>query len=108
LTEPALDIHLYCQHAAAESKAIVEILDGFIATPSSSGQVGIFVEMEVRRGNAVGELKGLARAIEHLATVESNPPLSLREMSKRTLRTAAKMEGLKGVIDELEKMVQGY
>ncbi|KAK5123367.1 hypothetical protein LTR85_002799 [Meristemomyces frigidus] len=106
LTSPALDIHLHCQYAAEECKSIMEILDGFLANPASGQQVGIFTEMEIRRENAVDEVKKLVKVIEELAETQTDPALSLQEMKKRGERLVGKAEGLKVQIDELEKMVQ--
>ncbi|KAK4547078.1 hypothetical protein LTR36_001299 [Oleoguttula mirabilis] len=106
LTSPALDIHLHCQYAAQECKSIIEILDGFLANPASGQQVGIFAEMEIRRENAVDEVKKLVRLIEALAKTQTDPALSLHEMRKRAERLVGKIEGLKVQIDGLEEIVR--
>ncbi|KAK5132113.1 hypothetical protein LTR08_000364 [Meristemomyces frigidus] len=106
LTSPALDIHLQCQYSAEECKSIIEILDGFLANPALSQQVGIFSELEVRRENAVDEVKKLVVVLAGLKELHSDPALSLREMWKRAERLVGKIEGLRGNVEELETMVR--
>lgn len=106
LTSPALDIHLHCQYAAEECKSIMEILDGFLANPASGQQVVIFTELEIRRENAVDDVKKLMSVIVELAKTQTDPALSLQEMRKRAERLVGKIEGLKRQIDELEDMVR--
>ena len=105
LARAALDIHLHCQYAAEECKSIIEILDGFLANPTSGQQVGIFLELEVRRENAGDDLKKLVKIIVELSIAHSDPALSLAEMWKRAERLVAKIDGLKTNVEELERIV---
>ena len=76
LTGFALDIHLQCQYAAEECKSIIEILDGFLANPTSCQQVGIFSELEVRRENGEDELRKLVNVLDALNRNYADPALS--------------------------------
>ncbi|TKA81176.1 hypothetical protein B0A55_02628 [Friedmanniomyces simplex] len=106
LTDPALEIHLACQHAASECKAIVDILDGFLTNPALGAQVGIFVEMEVRRENAMSEVAAVVQVAGELATRETGPDLNLMEIRKRAKKLLGKLQGLNVQVAELEKMVE--
>ena len=105
LTSGALDIHLQCQYAAEECKSIIEILDGFLASPVTSQQVGIFPELEIRRENAVDELDKLVDVLLTMKKFRTDPALSLTEMLKRAERLVGKIESLKVNMEELERFV---
>ncbi|KAK1079005.1 hypothetical protein LTR33_006754 [Friedmanniomyces endolithicus] len=107
LAEAALEIHLACQHAASECKAIVDILDGLLTDPTLSTQVGSFVEMEIRRKNAMGEIAAMARVAEDLAKTETSLELNLMEIGKRAKKLLGKLQGLKVQVQELERIVEG-
>lgn len=98
-------MHLHCTYAAQECKAIGEILDGFLANPTSGQQVGIFAEMEIRRENALEEVRKLVELIDELAKTETDPVLGLKEMGKRAQRQLGKIESLKVHVDALERLV---
>ncbi|KAK5676689.1 hypothetical protein LTS10_010990 [Elasticomyces elasticus] len=104
LTDPALEIHLSCMEAASELKAIVDILDAFLGNPALGGQMGIFMEMQVRRENAANEVNAIVQVAEGLAKVETVPE-NLREIRVRTQRLGRKLDGLKTQIDQLESIV---
>ncbi|KAK4949065.1 hypothetical protein LTR10_012438 [Elasticomyces elasticus] len=104
LTEPALEIHLSSLEAASELKAIVDILDAFLGNPALGGQMGIFMEMEVRRENAANEVNAIVQVVEGLAKVDTVPD-NLREIRVRTQRLSRKLSGLKTQIDQLENIV---
>ncbi|KAK3113852.1 hypothetical protein LTR53_008427 [Teratosphaeriaceae sp. CCFEE 6253] len=108
LADAALEIHLACQHAAAECGAIVEMLDALLSDdPAMSAQPRVLVEMEVRRENAGGEIEEVRRIVEELAEGDGvGPELSLREIGKRGWRLGAKLRGMRGVLEELEVRVQ--
>ena len=105
LTTSALDIHLQCQYAAEECKSIIEILDGFLANPTSCQQVGIFSELEVRRENGEDELRKLVNVLDALNRNYTDPALSLVEMWKRAERLVGKIQGLKINVEDLERSV---
>ncbi|KAK5704710.1 hypothetical protein LTR17_021666 [Elasticomyces elasticus] len=104
LTDPALEIHLSCMEAASELKAIVDILDAFLGNPALGGQMGIFMEIAVRRENAASEIVAIVKVVEGLAEMETVPE-SLREIRVRTQRLSRKLDGLKTQIDQLEDIV---
>ncbi|KAK3075916.1 hypothetical protein LTR53_000345 [Teratosphaeriaceae sp. CCFEE 6253] len=108
LADAALEIHLACQHAAAECGAIVEMLDALLSDdPAMSAQPRVLVEMEVRRENAGGEIEEARRIVEELAEGDRvGPELSLREIGMRAWRLGAKLRGMRGVLEELEVKVQ--
>ncbi|KAK5716091.1 hypothetical protein LTR15_009916 [Elasticomyces elasticus] len=104
LTDPALEIHLSCMEAASELKAIVDILDAFLGNPALGGQMGIFMEIAVRRENAASEIVAILKVVEGLAEMETVPE-SLSEIRVRTQRLSRKLDGLKTQIDQLENIV---
>ncbi|KAK0846688.1 hypothetical protein LTR91_011796 [Friedmanniomyces endolithicus] len=107
LAEAALEIHLACQHAASECKAIVDILDGLLTDPTLGTQLGIFVEMEIRRENAMAEIAAVGQVAEDLAKTETSLELNLMEIGKRAKKLMGKLQGLKVQVQELEKIVEG-
>ncbi|KAK0274947.1 hypothetical protein LTR35_011369 [Friedmanniomyces endolithicus] len=107
LAEAALEIHLACQHAASECKAIVDILDGLLTDPTLGTQLGIFVEMEIRRENAMAEMAAVGQVAEDLAKTETSLELNLMEIGKRAKKLMGKLQGLKVQVQELEKIVEG-
>ncbi|KAK0933662.1 hypothetical protein LTR29_014775 [Friedmanniomyces endolithicus] len=107
LAEAALEIHLACQHAASECKAIVDILDGLLTDPTLGTQLGIFGEMEIRRENAMAEIAAVGQVAEDLAKTETSLELNLMEIGKRAKKLMGKLQGLKVQVQELEKIVEG-
>jgi len=106
LTEPALEIHLACQHAASECKAIVDITDALMTDPALGTQMGIFVEMEIRRENAMSEIVTVAQVVKELTKTETDVDLNLLEILKRVKKLLGKLQGLQVQVQELEKILE--
>ncbi|KAK0273690.1 hypothetical protein LTR35_012127 [Friedmanniomyces endolithicus] len=106
LTEPALEIHLACQHAASECKAIVDITDALMTDPALGTQMGIFVEMKIRRENAMSEIVTVAQVVKELTKTETDVDLNLLEILKRVKKLLGKLQGLQVQVQELEKIVE--